>query len=112
MLIATTDFSPDAKIIESKGSIFTEQVISINAAKDIANSIKGIFGGKFDSYAEEYKKARELAINHLKDQAKQMGGNAIINLKIQYNQFINSDIIFVVATADGLVVTAEPAETV
>lgn len=110
MFIVTTDFIPNMKIVEMKDCVFSEQVLSINAVKDVMNSFKGIFGGELGSYAEEYKKARLLALKHIEKQAEKIGGNAIINLNVRYNQFINSDIIFIVVAASGLVVTVEEAE--
>lgn len=106
MLLITTDYIPNMEIVDVKDSVFSEQVLSVNAVKDVVNSIKGIFGGKVDSYAEEYSAARKLALEHLTEQAEKLGGNAIINVRVQYNQFINSDLIFVIASASGLVVTA------
>lgn len=107
MLITTTDFIPNAKITQINGIVFSEKVISINAVKDMSNYIKGIFGGQFDSYAEEYTKARTLALEHLENQAKALNSNAIINVNVQFDQFINSDIIFIIAAANGVAVTTQ-----
>jgi len=108
MLITTTDFIPNMEIAETKGMVFSGKVVSVSAAKDVANYIKGLFGASVDSYADEYAKARTLAIEHLQQQAEALNGNAIINLNVKFDQFINSDIIFIIATTNGLVVNVQP----
>lgn len=107
MLITSTDHVPGKKILEIKDMVFSEQVISINVAKDIMNGIKGFFGAKIDAYSEEYTKVRTLAIDDLTEQAKALNGDAIVHLNVFYNQFINSDIMFVTVTAYGTVVRLE-----
>ncbi|MCI8285386.1 MAG: YbjQ family protein [Firmicutes bacterium] len=107
MIVTTTDFVPDFRISEIKKVIFSEQVISVNAAKDIMNGIKGIFGGSLESYSDEYKTVRENAVSDLKKQAEMLNGGAIIDLHISYGQFINSDMLCITAMAYGTVVDIE-----
>lgn len=66
MKIVTTNSVNEKNIIETKEAIFSEQVLSVNVGKDTLSGIKGIFGGKSDSYSEEYTKGRELVVNRLK----------------------------------------------
>ena len=107
MIVTTTDFIPNYRILNIKDVVFSEQVHSVNAAKDIMNGIKGIFGGALESYAEEYKLARENAVSDLKKQAEKLGGNAVIHLQVTYSEFINSDMFCITAMASGTVVEAE-----
>jgi uncharacterized protein YbjQ (UPF0145 family) len=46
MKIVTTETFAQTQIIETKGALFSEQVISINIVKDAISGIKGLFGGK------------------------------------------------------------------
>ncbi|MFC0232949.1 heavy metal-binding domain-containing protein [Vagococcus entomophilus] len=101
MKIVTTETIATQKISEIKGAIFSEQVISVNIVKDALSGIKGIFGGKSHAYSAEYKKARELALIELKDEAKKLAANAIVDVQLHFNQFINSDIMLIVVTASG-----------
>lgn len=107
MLITTTDFIENKHILQTKDVIFSEQVLSVNVAKDFVNGIKGMFGTKLEMYAEEYRKAREHALAELKAQADTLECNAIANLKIYYNQFVNSGVIFITVMAYGNAVVIE-----
>lgn len=110
MRIVTTDFVQNAAILETKEAIFTEQVSSVNVAKDAINWLKGVLGGKSDAYSQEYANVRKEAIADLENQAARMGGNGIINLQINYDQFLNSDIMLIVVTACGTVVRLKETE--
>ena len=46
MLVVTTDFIPNAAILETKGAVCSERVAAINAAKDAINWVKGLWGGQ------------------------------------------------------------------
>lgn len=107
--VTTTDFVPGMEISEIKDMVFSEQVISVSVMKDLLSGIKGVFGAKLDSYAEEYRKVREQAIDDLKEKAKALGGDAVIQVNVRYDQFINSDIVIITVTAYGTAVTTKPA---
>lgn len=109
MTVTTTDFVPGMEISEIKDMVFSEQVISVSVMKDLLSGIKGVFGAKLDSYAGEYRKVREQAIDDLKEKAKALGGDAVIQVNVRYDQFINSDIVIITVTAYGTAVTTQPA---
>lgn len=110
MLVVTTDLIPNAAILETKGAVCSERVAAINAAKDAINWVKGLWGGQSDAYSEEYRKARQQALQDLQSQAAALGADAIMDLKLHYDQFLNSEIIMVVVTASGTAVTTGPAQ--
>ena len=107
MFTVTTETIADKRIREVKGAIFNEQVISINIVKDTISCIKGIFGGKSTTYSNEYSSGRKLALLELESQARSLSANAIINTRVSYNQFVNSDIMLIVVTASGTAVVVE-----
>jgi len=107
MKIVTTETINDRNITEIKEAIFSEQVLSVNVVKDAISGIKGIFGGKSNSYSEEYAKGRELAINDLQKEAEKIGANAIVGTVVDYNQFVNSDIMLIIVTASGTAVSVQ-----
>ncbi|WP_260144177.1 YbjQ family protein [Leuconostoc citreum] len=91
MKIVTTEMFSNKDIVEVKEAVFSEQVLSVNIVKDAISGIKGILGGKSNSYSEEFSKGRELALVALKSQAALLSANIIIDVCVDYNQFVNSD---------------------
>lgn len=81
--------------------IFSEQVLSVSVTKDFFSGIFGMFGKKLESYAVKYRRAREIAICDLENQAKQMHADDIADLRVCYNQFVNSEVIFITVMAYG-----------
>lgn len=55
-----------------------------NIFKDIFASIRDIVGGRSGSYEAELAKAREIAFDELKEQARAAGGNAIVGIDLDY----------------------------
>lgn len=108
MIITTTDFVPGKEITEIRDMIFSEQVMSVSVMKDLLNGIKGVFGANLASYGEEYKKARMQAMDDLKAQAEELEGDAVIQVTMRYDQFINSDLVIIAVTAYGTVVKTKP----
>lgn len=47
MQITTTDFIPGCNITNHLDTVFSEQILSINAIKDVVHSIKGISAPKW-----------------------------------------------------------------
>ncbi|MBZ6008208.1 YbjQ family protein [Leuconostoc gelidum subsp. aenigmaticum] len=104
MKMVTTETISGQNITETKKIVFSEQVLSVNVVKDAISGIKGIFGGKSNSYSEEYAKGRQLAIDELQKEAEKIGANAIVGANVHYNQFVNSDIMLIIVTANGTAV--------
>ena len=52
-----------------------------HAGRDIMASVKNIFGGKLKGYTELLGESRDEAIERMKQQASQIGANAIVNVR-------------------------------
>lgn len=109
MQITTTDFIPGCNITNHLDTVFSEQILSINAIKDVVHSIKGIFGAKMDAYVKEYRSIREQTLSDLEAQAAALNADALIHLQLRLDQFVNDGLIFVVCTASAVAVTITPA---
>ena len=68
--------------------------------------------GYSEGYAEEYKKNRENAMADLIEQAEALQGDAIVNLSVAYDQFVNADMLCVVVTAYGTVVALQEKQMI
>lgn len=82
MLIVTTDHIPGKEIIELKGFVKGSTVRCKHIGKDIGASFKTLVGGELDGYNEMLVEARQIAIGRMADEAKAMGANAIIGVRL------------------------------
>lgn len=84
IIVTTTNGVEGKKIVEYKGIIFGEVVSGVDFIKDFAAGITNIFGGRSGSYEGELISARENALSELKQRANNIGANAIVGVKVDY----------------------------
>ena len=106
MLTVTTNSIEGKKITAYKGIVFGEIIAGINVIKDIAAGLTNFFGGRSGSYEEELVMARSQALQEMEQRAAQMGANAIVGAKIDYETIGNqgSNMIMVIASGTAVVV--------
>ncbi len=84
MLITTTNTVEGKKIVKYLGLVSGEAILGANIFKDIFASIRDIVGGRSAAYEQELRQAKDIAISEMLDQAKILGGNAVIAVDLDY----------------------------
>ncbi len=84
MLVLTTPNIEGKKIVRYLGLVSGEAILGANIFKDFFASIRDIVGGRSAAYEKELRKAKEIAINEMIEQAKALGGNAILAVDLDY----------------------------
>ncbi len=84
MLVTTTNTIEGKKVVKYLGLVSGEAILGANIFKDIFASIRDIVGGRSASYEKELRTAKEIAINEMIDQARVLGGNAVIAVDLDY----------------------------
>ena len=85
MILSSTNTLENKKILRYHGLVTGESLIGSNVYKDLFSGVRDVVGGRTSKYEEEKKKAREIALSSMKEKAAEKGANAIIGLKISYN---------------------------
>ena len=81
MLITNTENIPGKNITRCYGVVSGSTVRAKHAGRDIMAGLKNIFGGELKGYTELLSESRDQAIERMKSQAREMGGNAIVNVR-------------------------------
>lgn len=84
MLVTTTNNIEGKKIVKYLGLVSGEAILGANIFKDIFASIRDIVGGRSAAYENELRQAKEIAVREMMDQAKALGGNAVIAVDLDY----------------------------
>jgi uncharacterized protein YbjQ (UPF0145 family) len=84
MIITTTTQIEGRAIAEYKGIVFGEVITGINFLKDLGAGLRNVFGGRSKGYEEELLVAREQALEEMKQRAAQMGCDAVVGVKMDY----------------------------
>lgn len=82
MIITTTDFIPNKEIDEIVGIARGSTVRARNVGRDIFAGLKTIVGGEISEYTKLQADSREQAIKRMKEDAANMGADAIINVRL------------------------------
>ena len=80
MIVTTTERIP-GKEYEILGEVFGVTTQSKNAFSDIGASLKSFVGGEVKAYTNMLEESREVAIQRLKANAKEMGADAIVMMR-------------------------------
>lgn len=106
MLITTTNSIEGSTIKEYKGIVFGEVITGVNFFKDLGAGLRDIFGGRSKGYEDELLNARSEAIEEIKSRAKDLGANAIVGLKMDYEMLGQTNSMMMV-TCSGTAVVIE-----
>ena len=72
------------KIVKYIGLVCREAILGANIFKDIFAGIRDIVGGRSAAYERELRKAKEIAVQEMAEQASSLGGNAVIAVDLDY----------------------------
>jgi uncharacterized protein YbjQ (UPF0145 family) len=103
MIVTTTPSIEGRRITAYHGIVVGEAILGANVFRDIFAGITDIIGGRSGSYEVELGRAREIAISELEDRARDMGGNAVVGVDLDY-EVINN---MLMVSASGTAVTVE-----
>ncbi len=81
MILTTLEYVPGKTITKHLGLVQGSTVRAKHAGKDIMAGIKNIFGGELKAYTELLHESREEAIERMKEQARETGANAVLNIR-------------------------------
>ncbi len=84
MLILTTHSVEGKKIKKYLGLVSGEAILGANIFKDFFAGIRDIVGGRSAAYEKELRQAKEIAIEEMQEQARTLGGNAVIGVDLDY----------------------------
>jgi uncharacterized protein YbjQ (UPF0145 family) len=105
MLKTTTPNVEGHRIIEYHGLVSGEAILGANFVQDFFASIRDIVGGRSAAYEKELKKAKDIAIAEIEEQAKAHGANAIVGIDLDYETIGMGSGNMLMVSASGTAVT-------
>ena len=84
MELSTTPSMEGRKITRYCGIVAGEAVLGANVFKDMFASVRDIVGGRSGTYEKELRKARQIALNELSEQARELGANTVVGIDLDY----------------------------
>ena len=105
--IFTTPILDGIKIKEYKGIVIVRNVRAVNIVRDFFTSFRDIFGGRSASYQEVMRLMQDDVIAEAKQEARRLGGNAIVGFALDYDNVGSKNKSLVMASARGTAVVIE-----
>ncbi len=81
MIVSTTEKVPNKEITKILGVARGSTVRARNIGRDFFAGLKNIVGGEINEYTRLQAQSREEAMQRMKQDAEQMGADAIVNVR-------------------------------
>lgn len=108
MIITTTPVVEGKRATNYLGVVTGEAILGANIFRDFFAGITDIVGGRSGAYESELRKARDIAMREMADEAKRLGGNAVVGVDLDYETVsINNGGDMLMVTACGTAVVIE-----
>jgi uncharacterized protein YbjQ (UPF0145 family) len=81
MIITNIETVPGKNIVEHFGLVSGSTIRAKHVGRDIMASLKNLVGGELKGYTQLLQESRQQALDRMVDQARQLGANAIVNVR-------------------------------
>jgi uncharacterized protein YbjQ (UPF0145 family) len=105
MLLSTTPTIEGRRIREYKGVVTGEAILGANMFRDFLAGVRDLVGGRAGAYEKVLKDARNTALEELGEEAKRLGGNAVVGIDLDYEVLgSNGSMLMVSASGTAVVI--------
>src|SRR5690606_5311665 len=105
MIITTTPGIEPRRIVRYIGIASGEAILGGNPFQDFLAGIRDVVGGRSAAYEEELRKAKDIALGEMAEQARYAGANAVIGVSLDYETIgKNSSMVMVTAVGTAVIV--------
>ena len=106
MLVVTTPTIEGKRVTQYFGVVSGEAILGANIFQDFFAGIRDIVGGRSAAYERELKKAKDIALAEMVQQARALGGNAVLGVDLDY-ETIGANGSMLMVSASGTAVQVE-----
>jgi uncharacterized protein YbjQ (UPF0145 family) len=105
MLVTTTSTLDGKRITKYLGLVSGEAILGANIFRDLFAGIRDIVGGRSAAYEQELRRAKDIAVQEMVEQAKGLGANAVVGVDLDYETVGQSGGMLMVSASGTAVVT-------
>ena len=103
MLISTTTLLEGKRVTRYIGLVSGEAILGANIFRDMFAGIRDIVGGRSAAYEKELRRAKEIAVSEMAEQARSQGANAVIGVDLDYETVGQGSMLMVSASGTAVV---------
>ncbi len=106
MTVTTTPSIDGARTVQYLGIVTGEAIMGANMFKDLFAGIRDVVGGRSGTYERELRKAKDIALAEMAQQAEALGANAVVGVDLDYETIGETGSMLMVS-ASGTAVIVE-----
>ena len=103
MIVTTTPSVEGQPVTDYLGIVSGGAIMGANMFKDMFAGIRDIVGGRSGAYEEELRRAKDIAMSEMTDNARRLGANAILSVDLDY-ETVGANGSMLMVTASGTAV--------
>ncbi len=104
MIISTTDSIDGRRVGTYLGIVAGQAVLGTNFVRDFFAGIRDIVGGRSGSYEKELRKAKQVALEEMAEEARELGADAVIGVDLDYEHIGTGERSMLMVSANGTAV--------
>jgi uncharacterized protein YbjQ (UPF0145 family) len=104
MIVTTTDGVDGRKIKSYMGVVTGQAVMGTNVFRDFFASITDVVGGRSGSYEKELRKAKDLAMAEMIEEAQDLGADAVVGVDLDYEHLSGEKKSMLMVSVNGTAV--------
>jgi uncharacterized protein YbjQ (UPF0145 family) len=104
MLVSTTDRVEGRKIARYLGLVSGDAVMGTNMFRDMFAGLRDIVGGRSGAYEKELKRAKQIAVEEMVEEARELGADAIVGVDLDYEHLGGGNRSMLMVSANGTAV--------
>ncbi|MFQ5639615.1 MAG: YbjQ family protein [bacterium] len=81
MILTSSSSIAGKNIVKTLGLVKGNTIRARHLGRDIVAGLKNMIGGEIEEYTKLMAEAREQALDRMKAEAEEMGGNAVIDIR-------------------------------
>ncbi len=106
-MLLTTPTIQNATITTYHGLVSGEAILGANVFRDLFAGIRDIVGGRSGAYEEELRRAKDIAVEEMVQQAQSLGANAVIGVDLDYETIGGGTGNMLMVSASGTAIVFE-----
>jgi uncharacterized protein YbjQ (UPF0145 family) len=104
MIVTTTAVLDGHRITDYRGLVTGEAILGANVFRDMFAGIRDIVGGRSAAYERELRKAKDIAVGEMIQQASSLDANAVVGVDLDYETVGDGGMLMVSASGTAVVV--------
>jgi uncharacterized protein YbjQ (UPF0145 family) len=104
MIVTTTHSMEGRRIVGYLGIVAGQAVMGTNMFRDFFAGIRDIVGGRSGAYEKELRKAKQVALADMVEEADDLGADAVIGVDLDYEHIGIGERSMLMVSANGTAV--------